>query len=93
MRGPTRGTPVPGEARGRMEVLDGWGTADGRDHSVDGANGNAGASDVSPRARHLDDLLEEALIGSFPASDPPAIDVEDRADASLRAPSGSRTGT
>jgi hypothetical protein len=74
-------------------VLYGRRTADGGRESVDEADGNAAATEASFRARHLDDLLEEALIESFPASDPPAIDVEDRARASLRAPSGSRAGT
>jgi hypothetical protein len=45
------------------------------------------------RARHLDELLEEALIGSFPASDPPAIHVEERAAPSSSEARTSRTGS
>ena len=28
------------------------------------------------RLKHLEDLLDEALEESFPASDPPAVDIE-----------------
>jgi len=35
--------------------------------------------------RHLEDLLDEALQETFPASDPPAVGVEDRLPAPARA--------
>ena len=40
---------------------------------------------VTPRdAGHLDDLLDQALADSFPASDPVAIDFESPADGMTR---------
>jgi hypothetical protein len=50
----------------------------GRIGGVEATNGEGATTEPALRARHLDALLEEALMGSFPASDPPAIDVEDR---------------
>ena len=55
-------------------------------------NGQDATTERGSRARHLDELLEEALIGSFPASDPPAIHVEERAAPSSSDVRTSRTG-
>jgi hypothetical protein len=38
----------------------------------------AGESSSSATRRHLDELLDEALEETFPASDPPAITVDTR---------------
>jgi hypothetical protein len=60
---------------------------------VQATNGHDAATERGSRARHLDELLEEALIESFPASDPPAIHVEERAEPSPSHPRASRTGS
>jgi hypothetical protein len=54
-------------------------------------DGRDAATELGSGARHLDELLEEALIGSFPASDPPAIHVEERAAPSSSDTRSSRT--
>jgi hypothetical protein len=42
-----------------------------------GSGKNAGAADTpSPKRQHTEDLLDEALDESFPASDPPSITVK-----------------
>ena len=59
---------------------------------VQATDGRDAATERGSRTRHLDELLEEALIGSFPASDPPAIHVEERAAPTSSDARTSRTG-
>ena len=55
-----------------------------------GTTGQIKAASISAAARHLDDMLDEALAQSFPASDPIAISFgptpEERSDASVASP-------